>query len=259
MGAYLSTFAPCVPTYLYAHAAGRRVQNAGDLCQREGGLHQHGAGRRLSRRRAARGDLPSRAHLSTEAAREMGIDQVELRRKRNMIQPDQFPLPDAGRSAVRRRQLPGRDGRRWLKAATGTASPRARAASEAKRQAARGLGISTYIEACGIAPSASWSDRSAPARASTRRPTVRVNPTGNGLGRLPARTATARATRPPSPRSWPRCSACLEGDRDRPRRHRPIQFGMGTYGSRSMAVGGVAIAKALREDHHQGPRRSPPT
>ena len=46
-----------VPTYLYAHAAGRRLHDAGDLLRGEGGLHQHRAGRCLSRRRAAGGDL----------------------------------------------------------------------------------------------------------------------------------------------------------------------------------------------------------
>ncbi len=41
--------------------ARRHLQDAGDLCRGEGGVHQHGAGGRLSRRRAARGDLPARA------------------------------------------------------------------------------------------------------------------------------------------------------------------------------------------------------
>ena len=39
------------------HAARRSVHDAGDLREREGGVHQHRAGRRLSRRRPARGDL----------------------------------------------------------------------------------------------------------------------------------------------------------------------------------------------------------
>ena len=62
LGAYLSTFAPAVPTYLYAtllngvyewpaiHARGHRR------------LHQHHAGGRLPRGRPARGLLPARAH-----------------------------------------------------------------------------------------------------------------------------------------------------------------------------------------------------
>ena len=38
-----------------------------------------------------------------------------------------------------------------------------------------------------------------------------------------------------------------------------VPFGMGTYGSRSLAVGGAAIVKALRQDHRQGQEdRGPP-
>ena len=61
MGAYLSTFGPAVPTYLYATLLAGRVPHAADLCGGEGGLHQHGAGGRLSRRGAARGGLPAGA------------------------------------------------------------------------------------------------------------------------------------------------------------------------------------------------------
>ena len=43
-------------------AARRPVQDAGDLLRGQGGVHQHRAGRRLPRRRPARGDLRRRAH-----------------------------------------------------------------------------------------------------------------------------------------------------------------------------------------------------
>ena len=42
-------------------AARGRVQDAGDLRRGEGGVHQHRAGRRLSRRRPAGGDVPAGA------------------------------------------------------------------------------------------------------------------------------------------------------------------------------------------------------
>ncbi len=61
MGAYLSTFAPGGADLPVRHAAGRRLQNPGDLLQRQGGVHQHRAGGRLSRRRPAGGDLPAGA------------------------------------------------------------------------------------------------------------------------------------------------------------------------------------------------------
>jgi carbon-monoxide dehydrogenase large subunit len=55
MGAYLSTFAPAIPTYLYGTLL------AGVLRGGEGGLHQHRPGRCLSRRWAAGGDVPAGA------------------------------------------------------------------------------------------------------------------------------------------------------------------------------------------------------
>jgi carbon-monoxide dehydrogenase large subunit len=57
LGAYLSTFSSSVPTYLYAHAALGQLRHPGDLCEREGGLHQHRPGRRLSRRGPPGSDL----------------------------------------------------------------------------------------------------------------------------------------------------------------------------------------------------------
>ena len=69
MGAYLSTFASCVPDDPVRDAARRPVQDAGDLRRGEGGIHEHRAGRRLSRRRAARGDLRGRAHRRAGGAR----------------------------------------------------------------------------------------------------------------------------------------------------------------------------------------------
>ena len=61
LGAYLSTFSTAVPTILYAHAAGRPVQDAADLRGGRRLVHQHRAGRCLPRRRAARGHLPAGA------------------------------------------------------------------------------------------------------------------------------------------------------------------------------------------------------
>ncbi len=65
MGAYLSTFAPCIPTYLYGTLLAGTYTTPGDLCRDQGRLHPHRAGRRLSRRRPARGDLSSSNGSST--------------------------------------------------------------------------------------------------------------------------------------------------------------------------------------------------
>ncbi len=68
-GGYMSLFSSCVPTYLYATLLVRPVRDPGDPRQRARGLHQHLAGRRLSRRRAAGGDLSARAHRGDGGAR----------------------------------------------------------------------------------------------------------------------------------------------------------------------------------------------
>ncbi len=88
---------------------------------------------------------------------------------------------------------------------------------------------------------------------------VRVNPVGNGRSADRARTATARATRQPSPSSCRDASASpsttssiVHGDTDK------VQFGMGTYGSRSGAVGMSAIVEGARTRSRPRPRRSRP-
>ena len=60
VGAYLSPMGPFIPDALDRPDL-RPLHHAGDRHQREGRVHQHGAGVRLSRRRAARGGLPDRA------------------------------------------------------------------------------------------------------------------------------------------------------------------------------------------------------
>src|SRR5262249_60512768 len=108
----------------------------------------------------------------------------------------------------------------------------------------RGLGYSTDIEACGIAPSAVAG--SLGARAGLfEAGEIRVHPTGSvtvftgshahGQGHEPtfAQVVADRLGLPIE------SVDIVHGDTGR------ILFGMGTYGSRSIAVGGTAIMKAL--------------
>ena len=118
-----------------------------------------------------------------------------------------------------------------------------------KREAARhgklrGLGFSTYIEACGIAPSQAVGSLGAGVGL-WESAEVRVNPTGSrrSAHRLPrhgqghettfAQLVSERLGIPIENVS------IVHGDTDK------VQFGMGTYGSRSGAVGMSAIVKAL--------------
>ena len=61
MGAYLSTAAPGIPTILHGLMLSGPVRGAGREGRRVRRLHEHHAGRGLSRRRTSRGDVHARA------------------------------------------------------------------------------------------------------------------------------------------------------------------------------------------------------
>ncbi len=120
----------------------------------------------------------------------------------------------------------------------------ARKAASAKNGKLRGIGFSAYIEACGIAPSAAVGSLGAGVGL-WESAEVRVNPVGtvevltgshsHGQGH---ETTFAQLV---SDRLGVDINnvAIVHGDTDK------VQFGMGTYGSRSGAVGMTAISKAL--------------
>src|SRR5204863_7317408 len=120
----------------------------------------------------------------------------------------------------------------------------ARKAASANKGMKRGLGFSAYIEACGIAPSAAVGSLGAGVGL-WESAEVRVNPVGtveiltgshsHGQGH---ETTFAQLV---SDRLGIDINnvSIVHGDTDK------VQFGMGTYGSRSGAVGMTAIAKAL--------------
>jgi carbon-monoxide dehydrogenase large subunit len=240
MGAYLSTFAPAIPTYLHATLlSGPYVIPT--IYAEVKAIFTHtvpvdavrGAGRPEATYLLER--------LVDKAARELGIDRVEIRR-RNLIQPDQFPYQtpvalqyDIGDyPATLDMALQSIDYEKY---------PERKAESE-KRGKLRGFGISTYIEACGIAPSALVGALGAGAGL-YEAATVRVHPTGSvtvftgshshGQGHETtfAQLVNERLGIPIEN------VEIVHGDTDR------IPFGMGTYGSRSAAVGGSAIYKAI--------------
>jgi carbon-monoxide dehydrogenase large subunit len=177
--------------------------------------------------------------LVETAAREMEIDPAELRRRNFVTEfPHQTPVImcyDAG------------DFNASLKAAMKMSEYKSfsvrRAASEAKGKL-RGIGFSNYIEACGIAPSAAVGSLGAGVGL-WESAEVRVNPVGtvevltgshsHGQGHETtfAQLVSERLGIAPDQ------VAIVHGDTDK------VQFGMGTYGSRSGAVGMTAISKAL--------------
>ena len=119
-----------------------------------------------------------------------------------------------------------------------------RKAASARKGKLRGIGFSNYIEACGIAPSAAVGSLGAGVGL-WESAEVRVNPVGtveiltgshsHGQGHETtfAQLVSDRLGIPADQ------VAIIHGDTDK------VQFGMGTYGSRSGAVGMTAISKAL--------------
>lgn len=238
LGAYLSTFSSCVPTYLYATLLSGQYAIPAIYCEVDAVYTNtapvdayRGAGRPEATFLVER--------IVNKAAREMGMDPAEFRR-RNFVTsfPHQTPVImcyDAGDYAASLDKA--------LELADYAGFP-ARKAEAERRGKLRGIGLSNYIEACGIAPSAAVGSLGAGVGL-WESAEVRVNPTGNvevltgshshGQGHETtfAQLVSARLGIPIDQVS------VIHGDTDK------VQFGMGTYGSRSGAVGMSAIVKAL--------------
>ena len=237
-GAYMSLFSSAVPTYLYATLLSGQYNIANIHCNVRAVYTNtvpvdayRGAGR------------PEACYLVERmmetAAREMGKDPAELRRA-NFVRefPHQTPVImayDAGDFDANLDQA---------REAADVAGFEARKADSAKRGKLRGLGYSSYIEACGIAPSAAVGSLGAGVGL-WESAEVRVNPVGtievltgshsHGQGHETtfAQIVAERFDLPIEN------VQIVHGDTDK------VQFGMGTYGSRSGAVGMSAIVKAM--------------
>ncbi|MYZ50037.1 xanthine dehydrogenase family protein molybdopterin-binding subunit [Propylenella binzhouense] len=237
-GAYMSLFSSAVPTYLYATLLSGQYALPAIHCNVRAVYTNttpvdayRGAGRPEATYVLER--------LVETAARELGMSPAELRR-RNFIRsfPHQTPVIMNYDSGDYEASLDAA-----MKAADYDGFP-ARKAEAARRGRLRGIGMSCYIEACGIAPSAAvgslgsgvglWESAE-----------VRVNPVGtievltgsHSHGQSHETTfAQVVAERFGIPLAN---VSVLHGDTDK------VQFGMGTYGSRSGAVGLSAIVKAL--------------
>jgi aerobic carbon-monoxide dehydrogenase large subunit len=238
LGGYLSTFASSVPTYLYAPLLSGQYDIGAIYCEVDGVYTNtapvdayRGAGRPEATFVVER--------LVEVAARETGRDPAEFRRA-NFIKSFPHATPvimtyDAGDYAA------------CLDKALELADYKglgARKAASAKNGKKRGLGFSAYIEACGIAPSQAVGSLGAGVGL-WESAEVRVNPTGSvevltgshshGQGHETtfAQLVSQRLGIPIEQ------ITVVHGDTDK------VQFGMGTYGSRSGAVGMSAIYYAI--------------
>jgi carbon-monoxide dehydrogenase large subunit len=242
LGAYLSTFGPSVPTYLHATLLAGTYKTPAIYAEVKGMFTNtvpvdayRGAGRPEASYLLER--------LVDRAAKVAGLDPIEIRR-RNFIKPEDFPYQtpvaleyDTGdyEAAVEKAlELSDYDNFESRKNAS------------AERGKLRGIGISTYIEACGIAPSnvaGALGARAGLYEAGT----VRVNPTGSvtvltgshshGQGH---ETTFAQLVTEALGVDFDAVEI-VHGDTGK------VPFGMGTYGSRSAAVGGVALVNALEK------------
>ena len=238
MGAYLSTFASCIPTILYATLLAGQYTTPKIFCQVTAVFTNtapvdayRGAGRPEATYVVER--------IVATAAREMNIAQDEIRR-RNFIREFPYATPvaltyDTGDYEA------CLDGAMKLADVAGFPKRKEEAAQRGKL---RGLGYASYIEACGLAPSnvaGSLGARAGLFEAGE----VRVHPTGkvtvftgshsHGQGH---ETTFAQVVADRLGIGVDDVDV-VHGDTGR------IPFGMGTYGSRSIAVGGSAIMKAV--------------
>ncbi len=238
LGAYLSTFSSSVPTYLYAPLLSGQYDIPAIYCEVDG-VYTHtapvdayrGAGRPEATFVIER--------LVEVAARETGTDPAQFRKK-NYIRKFPHATPvimtyDTGDyHASMNKALELADYRNFGK----------RKRESARNGKLRGIGFSSYIEACGIAPSQAVGSLGAGVGL-WESAEVRVNPTGSvevltgshshGQGH---ETTFAQLVSDRLGIGIDQVNI-VHGDTDK------VQFGMGTYGSRSGAVGMSAIAKAL--------------
>ena len=238
LGAYLSTFSSSVPTYLYAPLLSGQYNIPAIYCEVDGIYTTtapvdayRGAGRPEATFVIER--------LVEVAARERGEDPALFRRKNFVTQfPHQTPVImayDVGNySASLDKAMDMADVKNFGK----------RRKDSERNGKLRGLGYSAYIEACGIAPSQAVGSLGAGVGL-WESAEVRVNPVGtvevltgshsHGQGHETtfAQLVSDRLGIPLDQ------IAIVHGDTDK------VQFGMGTYGSRSGAVGMSAIAQAL--------------
>lgn len=239
MGGYLSTFGPNIPTNLYGPLLGGVYTTPAIYCNVKVVFTNtvpvdayRGAGRPEATFVLER--------IVDVAASEMGIDRVEIRR-RNMIPKEAYPYQTPVLV-----QYDSGDPMGCLDGALVAADVKnfgLRKAASASKGKFRGLGYSTYVEACGLAPSR-FAGRLGARGGLYESATVRVHPTGqvtvmigthnHGQGH---ETTFAQIVSDKLGVAFENVDIVF-GDTDR------VQFGMGTYGSRSLVVGGAALSKA---------------
>ncbi|MFT7652016.1 MAG: carbon-monoxide dehydrogenase large subunit [Candidatus Azotimanducaceae bacterium] len=242
LGAYLSTFGSSVPTYLYGTLLAGQYKTPNIYVEVQGVYTNtapvdayRGAGRPEATYVVER--------IVEQAARELGKDPADLRRM-NMIQPDEFPyqtpvalIYDTGNYEASLDKALG------IIKYNEFESRQTEAAERGKR---RGIGFACYIEACGLAPSKLAIELGAGVGL-YESGEIRFNATGSvsvftgshshGQGH---ETTFAQVVSDKLGIPYEDVEV-IHGDTGR------MDFGLGTYGSRSLAVGGSALVVAAEK------------
>ncbi|MBM2291143.1 xanthine dehydrogenase family protein molybdopterin-binding subunit [Sulfitobacter pseudonitzschiae] len=240
MGAYLSTFAPSVPTWLHGTLMAGNYKtpliyvNVKAVFTNTVPVDAYrGAGRPEATFQLER--------VIDKAAIELGVDAIELRRQ-NFITEFPYATPvaveyDTGDYVATMDKLTE---------IADLAGFEARRKESEARGKLRGLGVNCYIEACGIAPSNLVGQLGARAGL-YESATVRVNATG-GLVVMTGSHSHGQGHETAFPQVIAEMIGIDEsmieivhGDTAN------TPMGMGTYGSRSIAVGGSAMVRATEK------------
>jgi carbon-monoxide dehydrogenase large subunit len=240
MGAYLSTFASSVPTWLHGILMAGNYKTPNIYVNVKAVFTNtvpvdayRGAGRPEATFQLER--------VIDKAARELGVDPIALRRQ-NFITEFPYATPvaveyDTGDYVATMDKL---------EEIADLSGFEARLADSKKRGKLRGLGVNCYIEACGIAPSNLVGQLGARAGL-YESATVRVNATG-GITVMTGSHSHGQGHET----AFPQVVADMigidasmveisHGDTAN------TPMGMGTYGSRSLAVGGSAMVRATEK------------
>ena len=251
LGAYLSTLSTLIPTYLYGTLMQGVYSTPAVHVTVDAGVTNtapvdalRGAGRPEATYIIER--------LVDTAAAEMGVDPAELRFK-NFIPPFDGVKQEGYQTQVALQYDSGNyEGvlKKMLKNANYEKLKKERDAARTSGKL-MGIGFSTYIEACGAAPSAVVG--SLGARAGLyEAANIRIEPTGSvtcftGSHSHGQGHATTFAQIIADNLGIPLENVeIVHGDTGK------VPFGMGTYGSRSLAVGGSAIVKSIEKIKEKG-------
>ncbi len=242
VGAYLSNFSTATPTFLHG------TLMAGNYTVPHVYVNVKAVFTNTAPVDAYRGAGRPEATFSIErvidkCAHELGIDKIAIRRK-NFVKPDQYPFVSAAGLEYDSGNYDSLMDR--LEEIADLKGFAARRAESEGRGLLRGLGINSYIEACGIAPSnlvGQLGSRVGLYDAAT----VRVNATGS-LSVMVGAHSHGQGHETVFPQVVAEMlgieAASIEivhGDTSK------IPFGMGTYGSRSLAVCGSAVVRATEK------------